>query len=808
MKRFLSASCLQFCFISITFAQTPYLLKDIINGIAGGMAVSSQYAYYTHPLNVVWEKNGNIFFTAVGYNTVPSGGAYTNDVELWKSDGTQAGTVVLKDIYVGNEGSFPSDFIEINGTLYFTAYNPTSGRELWKTDGTNAGTVIVKEILPGSAGGFMRSGQFGYELFPFTVVWQNNGIFYFIANGYSGGATSYIDDLELWRSDGTDAGTYVVKDIYPGYDSSAPTDFKEVYGVLYFTAFNPSSGRELWRSDGTNTGTYVVKEIINGATGGFQQSGQWGFNYYPFNVVWQNNGVFYFIANGYNGGPTSYIDDLELWRSDGTSGGTYLVKDIYPGYDSSAPTDFYEVNGVLYFTANIPATGRELWRTDGTNSGTYLVKEIINGTAGGFQISGQWGYSYYPFRVVWINNGIFYFIANGYSGGPTSYIDDLELWRSDGTSTGTYLVKDIYTGYDSSSPADFQEFSGVLYFSANTPSSGRELWRTDGSSSGTFLVKEIISGNVGGFEVSGQWGNVSFPFQIVWQNGNSFYFIASSFVSAPGNSTNDLELWKSDGTPGGTTLVKDINPGNEGSYPSSFHGFNGTLYFTAYNASSGRELWKSDGTTGGTQMVAEIMNGNVGGFSVAAQFVYETLPFNVVFNIGSNFYFVANDYASVPGAGSYENNVELWKSDGTPSGTSKVMEIFPGTNEGSYPLYFTNNLGKVFFTANNPSYGREIWVIDVPVSDGPDLSATEEWKVFPNPASNLVNVTYKSSLDSITLESISVSDVHGRDIFCKKLQNKSNVCFEQLDVSDISTGVYFIKLTSSTTIKVRMFVKE
>ncbi len=124
-------------------AQTPYLLKDIISGPAGGFAESSQYIYYDHPFSVVWQKNGYIYFTAVGYNTVPNGGSYTNDIELWRSDGTSAGTEILKDIYPGNEGSYPTDFVDINGTLYFTAYNTTSGRELWKTDGTTAGTVMV-----------------------------------------------------------------------------------------------------------------------------------------------------------------------------------------------------------------------------------------------------------------------------------------------------------------------------------------------------------------------------------------------------------------------------------------------------------------------------------------------------------------------------------------------------------------------------------------------------------------------------------------------------------------------------------------
>ena len=182
--------------------------------------------YYDHPFSVVWEKNGFIYFTAVGFSTPPSSGGYTNDVELWKSDGTAAGTELLKDIYPGNEGSYPSDFIDIGGTLYFTAYNISSGRELWKTDGTTAGTVVVKEILSGGVGGFEMSGQWGYTSFPFSVVWQTGNTFYFRANGFASAPGGYINDIELWKSDGTDAGTMMVKDIYPGTESSDPQDFK------------------------------------------------------------------------------------------------------------------------------------------------------------------------------------------------------------------------------------------------------------------------------------------------------------------------------------------------------------------------------------------------------------------------------------------------------------------------------------------------------------------------------------------------------------------------------------------------------
>ncbi|MBL0341284.1 MAG: T9SS type A sorting domain-containing protein [Bacteroidetes bacterium] len=808
MKKIYALLIYILCNCFITYAQTPYLLKDIISGPAGGFAESSQYAYYEHPFSVVWEKNGIIYFTAVGYNTVPNGGSYTNDIELWMSDGTNGGTVLVKDINPGNDGSYPADFKEINGTLYFTAYSSSSGRELWKTDGTSGGTQIVKDIISGNVGGFSTSAQFGYYTHPFSVVWQNGGSFYFTANNNASGPGGSTDDMELWKSDGTDAGTVMVKDIYPGIDGSYPQDFYDINGTLYFTARNPANGRELWKSDGTNGGTQIVKDIISGNVGGFSTSAQFGYYTHPFAVVWQHGGSFFFTANNNASGPGGSTDDIELWMSDGTDGGTVMVKDIYSGIEGSYPQDFYDINGTLYFTARNPTYGRELWKSDGTNGGTQIVKDIISGSVGGFSTSAQFGYYTYAFSVVWQNGGSFYFTANNNASGPGGSTDDIELWKSDGTSGGTVMVKDIYSGIDGSYPQDFRDINGTLYFTANNPSSGRELWKSDGTNGGTQIVKEIISGNVGGFQTSGQFGYYTFPFSVVWQNGGTFYFTANNNASGPGGSTDDIELWKSDGTSGGTVMVKDINPGIDGSYPTDFTNMNGTLYFTAYDNISGRELWRTDGSNGGTTLVADIMNGNVGGFQTASQYAYYTWPFSVGFNIGSDFYFTANDYATVPNGGTYDNNIELWKSDGTPGGTSKVIEIYSSTTNGSYPMYFTNTLGKIFFTAVNDVYGRELWVIDYPVSDGPELTATNDWKIFPNPSRNNMQIFYNSSDPANVPENISITDLNGREVYHDELEGSKSFFNKNIDISSLNSGIYLVKLRTSKVTEVRKIVKE
>ena len=91
-------------------------------------------------LDVLTNVDGTLYFEASNA---------TDGFELWKSDGTAAGTVMVKDINPGPDGSNPSDLTNVNGTLYFEANDGPNGAELWKSDGTAAGTVMVKDIDPG-----------------------------------------------------------------------------------------------------------------------------------------------------------------------------------------------------------------------------------------------------------------------------------------------------------------------------------------------------------------------------------------------------------------------------------------------------------------------------------------------------------------------------------------------------------------------------------------------------------------------------------------------------------------------------------
>jgi ELWxxDGT repeat protein len=370
-------------------------------------------------------------------------------------------------------------------------------------------------------------------------------------------------------------------------NNSFPRSLVEFNDKLYFSANNGENGTELYVSDGTGSGTKLVKDINPGAD-------KYGYSYgsYPYDFV-EFNGKLYFGANNEETG-------TELYVSDGTTVGTELLVDISPGENdfgaySSSPSNFVELNDKLYFTANNGENGNELYVTDGTVAGTQLVSDLRTGEDNYGNINGA-----YPNNLVEFNGKLYFTANNGESGS--------ELYVSDGTTGGTELLLDLRTGEDifgnvyGSYPGNFLEFNGKLYFSANNGENGGELYVTDGTAGGTELLVDIYPGE-------NNYGNIngSEPSNLVEFN-DKLYFSAS-------NEANGVELFVSDGTAEGTSLVADINLDKDssgfsyGSSPSDLVVFNDKLYFTANDGENGRELYVSDGTTVGTQLVADIFPG-------------------------------------------------------------------------------------------------------------------------------------------------------------------------------------------------------
>ena len=132
---------------------------------------------------------------------------------------------LVKDIYQAGDSS-PSGLTAVDRTLFFHADDGTNGREFWQSDGTAAGTVLVKDINPGAG-----------DSAPYELTTVNGTLFFRADDGTTG--------EELWTSDGTTAGTVLVKDIHPAGDSS-PHNLTNVNGTLFFAADDGTTGIELW----------------------------------------------------------------------------------------------------------------------------------------------------------------------------------------------------------------------------------------------------------------------------------------------------------------------------------------------------------------------------------------------------------------------------------------------------------------------------------------------------------------------------------------------------------------------------------
>ena len=158
----------------------------------------------------------------------------------------------LADLVPSLANSSPSGFTDVNGTAFFAANDGMHGDELWESDGTAAGTFLVKDINPGVGG--------SHPVYLTNV----NGTLFFQANDGTHG-------YELWESNGTTAGTFMVADINPGSPGSYPQYLTNVNGTLFFKANDGTHGTQLWESNGSAVGTSLVLDI-NGTVGSFSQN--------------------------------------------------------------------------------------------------------------------------------------------------------------------------------------------------------------------------------------------------------------------------------------------------------------------------------------------------------------------------------------------------------------------------------------------------------------------------------------------------------------------------------------------------------
>ncbi len=453
-----------------------------------------------------------------------------------------------------------------------------------------------------------------------------------------------------------------LKNIKAGTAGSAPDQFTEMEvggkTVVFFSADDGPDGIALWQSDGTTAGTTLFKDGNNKPVTA------------PSNLhVVKITGVdtLFFSA-------TDSSHGRELWKSDGTAGGTGIVTDIRSGSGDSNPSNFLTATlqgkPVLVFTADDGMSGTELWSSDGTPLGTTRIADIQPGLGG--SISGYVGLTA---MTVGGSDEVFFVADDGTHG--------RELWHTNGTALGTSIVADLNPA-GGSDPTALTVFpvagADRLFFSAKPDGVHAALCSSDGTEAGTAIVPDADG------------HQIADPTEMaVLDNG-----VAELLFFAATDSVAGAEIWRSDGI-APPELVADINqkPGT-GSNPSHLTPGDSILYFVADDGSLGPELWQTDGTEPGTNVVADINNGN-GGSS----------PENLT-PVGSTLFFTANDGL---------HGIELWKTDGTDTGTVRVTDINPQA-ASSTPGGLLNVRGTLFFAAQDAVAGREPWIFLAGCGDG------------------------------------------------------------------------------------------
>jgi len=305
---------------------------------------------------------------------------FTSEGELYRTDGTAEGITFVAMLRF----TASTDKVGTAGGLIYVTTDLNGDQELWASDGTSGGTRrIGDEIF--STPGIDVAGHLVYQADGFlweiagygapraitsasSVAWiaQAGGkIFYavggdlYVTDGTLTGvrriasflktptvlgtvddrlllaADDGVNGQELWVSDGTAAGTQLVRDIRSGSASSNIAYAVQLDGRIVFSADDGVFGPRLWSSDGTAAGTRMIA---------------------PLTVTSQGSAKGVAFISGDDG-----LRGRELWRTDGTPEGTSLVADINGGAASSDPASMIATHDTLYFRATTPQTGAELW---------------------------------------------------------------------------------------------------------------------------------------------------------------------------------------------------------------------------------------------------------------------------------------------------------------------------------------------------------------------------------------------------------------------------------------------------------------
>ncbi|HLO39505.1 MAG TPA: GC-type dockerin domain-anchored protein [Phycisphaerales bacterium] len=391
----------------------------------------------------------------------------TEDLSPWAVSLADRSVTKLSSAQVRATSSW---FTTGGGIMAFDSTSPGLGREVMRTDGTVGGTVVLSDSCPGASDGSLGVPIAGQTRIYSARGCQNqNGEL--VVHGPTAGDVTYItlsaatndtpfvgsgatigdllvfaanvnnSGFELWVSDGTPAGTRLLKSLNNGSASGVGTQFISDGAFVYFVGIEPT-GDSLWRTDGTEAGTVRLADPRPDTS----QSAS-------ITIRAVNQGSVLYSA-------ADFAHGAELWFADGSPDSTTLLADASPGQTSSAVRGAAASDGVFYAILSTPEYGTELWVTRGTPETTEIVKDIRPGPASSIDLQ----------RVLVSSAGRAYFTAD-------DGVTGLELWTTDGTGAGTRLIQDLWPGIAGSYPQGNAVFhQGSLYFSAYTPERGRELY--------------------------------------------------------------------------------------------------------------------------------------------------------------------------------------------------------------------------------------------------------------------------------------------------------------------------------------------
>ena len=354
-------------------------------------------------------------------------------------------------------------------------------------------------------------------------------------------------------------------------------------------------------------------------------------------------------------------------ENSGTQVGEFVVLCEDPDGRTLRVTDSLPGEELSYFVADTVTTGEELWVTDGTSAGTRLLFEMEPGTVDG--VDDVLGMLDGRLLFTGSQNGTYGLFATDGTVANTVRLTDLsswvdgmeildsvavfsaedqnagrELWVTDGTSSGTALLKDIEVGGTDSWPYEFVRWGADAYFVADTAQYGfQEIFKTDGTQAGTGLAAEVNPGAGDGGAESLTVANDKLFFRAVVTGFEGLWVLStpggtpqrlvtgdvSTVAPAPdgqsvvfgfdptGNGVVN-ELWVSDGTVGGTQKVAAIAAAGIDASPYSFFDDGELIYFNSSAANGDLLAWKSDLTEAGTTQILSSLSspqldGAVGG---------------------------------------------------------------------------------------------------------------------------------------------------------------------------------------------------